>query len=191
MSLGGSRWPPQIVIRYPRLGAASISDDDLEHYRTAAVSGERLGPKVTLDPEGEELLARIKHSFAHWQPNAGLTWVQGEMLDNRETAELLRAGADIGVYESWQEVPPELLAAFPSAAWFLDDAALNFYWPALMVWELQYGPTFDWATPAEKLSEWSERLHRQTDEQSQVFTAYMQYISRRSGCSSLGGQRRG
>ena len=104
-----------------------MADDDLHEYRTVIASRERLGPRVALDPEGAALLARIEHAFADWPPNAGLTWVQGEMLDNYEPDEILREGAHIGAYARWQDVPPELLAAFPSAVWFLDDAGLNFY----------------------------------------------------------------
>src|SRR6476660_674163 len=108
-----------------------MAEDVLLHYRAAIVSGARLGPKVELDPRGAELLGRIERAFANWPPNAGLTWVQAEMLDNREPDEIPREGSHIGSYERWQDVPPELLAAFPSAAGFLDDAGLNFYWPAL------------------------------------------------------------
>lgn len=154
-----------------------MAEDDLHHYRTAIVSGERLSAKVALDPDAAELLERIKRAFADWPPNAGMTWVQGEMRDNHEPEEILREGAHIGAYERWQDVPPELIAAFPSAVSFLDDAGLNFYWPALMTWELLYGPTYEWASPAEKLPEWSERLRPQTDEQSQVFEAYKDYIN--------------
>ena len=155
--------------------------DALHHYRDAIARGARLGPKVELDPRGAELLRRIERAFANWPPNAGLTWVQAEMLDNHEPDEILREGAQIGDYDRWQDVPPELLAAFPSAAGFIDDAGANFYWPALMVWELLYGPTYEagFATPAEMLPEWSERLRPQTEEQSQVFAAYKQYISGR------------
>ncbi len=156
-----------------------MAEDDLHHYRTANVGHQRLGAKVALDPKGAELLKRIKQAFANWPPNAGLTWVQGEMLDNHETDEILREGAHIGVYERWQDVPLELLAGFPSAVWFLDDAGLNFYWPALMAWELQYGPSCEWASPAEKLLEWSERLRPETEEQSRVFTAYKEYVNSR------------
>jgi len=103
------------------------------------------------------------------------------MCDNHETDEILRDGASIGAYERWQDVPPEMLAAFPSAAGFIDDAGVNFYWPALMVWELLYGPTYraGLATPAERLPAWSERLRPQTEEQSQVFAVYKEYISDR------------
>jgi len=155
-----------------------MADDVLHHYRAAIVSGTNLGPRVELDPRGAELLRRIERAFANWPPNAGLTWVQGEMLDNYEPDEILREGAHIGAYERWQDVPPELLAAFPSVAGFIDDAGANFYWPALMVWELLYGPTYEagLATPAERLEDWSERLRPQTEEQSQVFTEYKQYI---------------
>ena len=158
---------------------ALMADDPLHHYRNAMARCERLGPKVALDPRGVELLQRIERAFAIWPPNGGLTWVQGEMLDNYEPEEIVREGARIGAYERWQDVPPALLAAYPSAARYLDDAGLNFYWPALMAWELQYGPTYGWATPGEMLPEWSERLRPQTEEQSQVFTAYKQYISSR------------
>lgn len=154
-----------------------MADDDLDHYRAAIVSGERLGAKVALDPEAVELLERIKRAFADWPPNSGLTWVQGEMLDNHEPDEILREGAHIGAYDRWQDVPPELLAAFPSAAGFVDDAGANFYWPALMVWELLYGPTYKWRSPEEYLEGWSERLRPQTEEQSQVFAAYKKYIN--------------
>ena len=104
------------------------------------------------------------------------------MLDDHEPDEILREGARIGSYERWQDVPPGLLAAFPSAAGFIDDAGANFYWPALMVWELLYGPTYEagLATPADRLPEWSERLRPQTQEQLRVFEAYKQYISDRS-----------
>lgn len=156
-----------------------MAEDELDHYHRAIVSGERLGPKVALGPAGAELLKRIERAFASWPPNAGLTWVQGEMRDNHEPDEILREGAHIGVYDRWQDVPAELLAAFPSAVWFLDDAGLNYYWPALMVWEIQYGETYEWASPAEKLLTWSDRLHPQTEEQSQVFSAYEQYIGDR------------
>jgi hypothetical protein len=163
-----------------------MADDALHPYRDAISRCTRLGPKVALDARGAELLGRIERAFANWPPNAGLTWVQAEMLDNHEAAEILRAGARIGDCDRWQDVPPELLAAFPSAAWFLDDAGLNFYWPALMVWELLDGPTYEagFATPADWLPEWSERLRPQTEEQWQVFTAYKQYISDR--CRSAG-----
>src|SRR5262245_481664 len=115
-----------------------MSNYPLHHYRDAIAHCARLGPKVPLDARGAELLASIERAYDKWPPNAGVTWVQGEMRDNYETDEILREGARIGVYERWQDVPPELLAAFPSAAWFLDDAGLNFYWPALMTWELLY-----------------------------------------------------
>ena len=46
-----------------------------------------------------------------------------------------------------------------------------------MAWELQYGPTYEWASLAEKLPEWSERLRPVTDEQSQGFAAYKQYLN--------------
>ncbi len=154
-----------------------MAEDDLDHYRSAVVSGERLGRKVALDLEAGELLKRIQRAFADWPANAGLTWVQGEMLDNHEPDEILREGAYIGDYDRWQDVPPELLAAFPSAATFIDDAGANFYWPALMAWELLYGPTYEWASPADWLEDWSERLLPQTEEQSQVFAAYKQYIN--------------
>ena len=158
-----------------------MADDALHHYRDSIARCARLGPKVALDPRGAELLRCIERAFADWPPNAGLTWVQADMLDNHEPDEILREGARIGDYHRWQDVPPELLAAFPSAAGFIDDAGANFYWPALMVWELLYGPTYEagLATPADRLPERSERLRPQTEEQSQVFTAYKQYISDR------------
>src|SRR4051812_9281001 len=56
-------------------------------------------PKVALDPRGVELLRRIERAFSDWPPSDGLTWVQAEMLDNREPDEILREGAHIGVYE--------------------------------------------------------------------------------------------
>ena len=153
-----------------------MDDDALHHYRDAMAQRDRLGPKVVLDQCGTGLLQRVEQAFAEWPPNAGLTWVQGEMLDNHEPDDVLQKGARIGAYERWQEVPPELLAAFPSAVWFLDDAGLNFYWPALMAWELQYGPTYGWGSPADWLMEWSDRLHPRTEEQSRVFAEYQQYI---------------
>lgn len=161
-----------------------MKDDALHFYRDVITRGAgRLGSKVVLDPRGAELLRRIEEAFAQWPPNSGLTWVQAEMLDNHETEDVLREGARIGAYERWQDVPPVLLAAFPSAVGFIDDAGANFYWPALMVWELLYGPMYDagYATPAERLEQWSERLHPQTEEQSQAFAAYKQYISDRAG----------
>jgi uncharacterized protein DUF6714 len=172
---------------YPSKGATlssnlgSFMTDALNHYRDAVVSSARLGPKVALDPRGAELVVRIERAFANWPPNDGLTWVQAEMLDNHEPEDVLREGAHIGAYDRWQDVPPELLAAFPSAAGFIDDAGANFYWPALMTWELLYGPTYEtgFATPAERVEEWSERLRPQTEEQSQVFIEYKQYISDR------------
>jgi len=159
-----------------------MAGDALQHYRDAIARCTRLGPKVALDARGAELRARIERAFANWPPNAGLTWVQAEMLDDHEPDEILREGARIGSYERWQDVPPGLLAAFPSAAGFIDDAGANFYWPALMVWELLYGPTYEagLATPADRLPEWSERLRPQTQEQLRVFEAYKQYISDRS-----------
>ncbi len=158
-----------------------MAEDALHHYRDAISCCEWLGPKVALDARGAEILGCIERAFANWPQNAGLTWVQGEMLDNHEPDDILREGARIGDYHRWQDVPPELLAAFPTAPWFLDDAGLNFYWPALMAWELLYGPTYEagLATPAEMLPEWWKRLRPQTQEQSQVFTAYKQYISDR------------
>jgi hypothetical protein len=171
--------PVRLIASYPRLGYALMADDDLDHYRTAIVSGERLGRKVELDPRGVELMRRIERAFANWPSNAGLTWVQGEMLDNHEPDDILREGAHIGAYNRWQDVPPELLAAFPSAAGFIDDAGANFYWPALMVWELLYGPTYESATPADRLEDWSDRLRPKTEEQSQAFAEYKQYISDR------------
>ncbi len=153
-----------------------MPDDALYHYCAAIVGCERLGPKVALDPKGAELLERIERAFANWPPNAGLTWVQGEMLDNYEPDEILREGAHIGAYDRWQDVPPQLLAAFPSAASFIDDPGANFYWPALMVWELLYGWDYGWASPADWLEGWSERLRPMTEEQSHVFTEFKQYI---------------
>ena len=158
-----------------------MADDALHHYHDAIARSTLLGPKVALDPRGVELLRCIERAFTNWPPNPGLTWVQAEMLDNQEPEEILRGGAHIGDYDRWQDVPPQVLAAFPSAAGFIDDAGADFYWPALMAWDLLYGPTYQagLATPADRLPEWSEGLRPQTQEQSQVFEAYKQYISDR------------
>src|SRR5690242_1250818 len=86
---------------YPRRGSALMADDDLHDYRDAISHCTRLGPKVALDARGAELLGRIERAFANWPPNAGLTWVQAEMLDNHEPDEILREGARIGSYERW------------------------------------------------------------------------------------------
>lgn len=156
-----------------------MANDALQNYRDQIERHGGLPPKAALDARGAELLGRIERAFADWPPNAGLTWVQGEMLDNYEPKEIVREGAHIAAYERWQDVPPELFATFQCAVWFLDDGGLNFYWPALMVWELQYGLTYEWTSPAEQLPEWSGRLRPRTEEQSQVFADYKKYISDR------------
>lgn len=158
-----------------------MASGDLQHYLDAISHRARLGPGVGLDARGANLLRRIERAFADCPSNAGLTWVQAEMLDNREPDEMLREGARIGSYERWQDVPPELLAAFPSAAGFIDDAGANFYWPALMAWELLYGPNYEagFASPAERLPEWAQRLRPKTEEQSRVFAEYLAYVSDR------------
>ena len=153
-----------------------MDDEILSHYRDAVANCNRLGARATLGPRGTELRDQIERAFADWPPNSGLTWVQAEMLDNREADEILREGALIESYARWQDVPPELLAAFPSASSFLDDAGFNFYWPALMVWELLYGRTYELGSPADRLEHWPSRLRPLKEQQAEVFSAYMQYI---------------
>lgn len=158
-----------------------MEEETLQHYRAALTSSANLGVETSLDARGRALLERIEQAFADWPANAGDTWVQGEMLDNREPDDVVKAGAQIGNYTRWQDVPPTLIAELPSAVGYLDDAGLNFYWPALMVWELRYGPTYEPGSPAERLDAWSSRLRPQTPEQARVFEEYRQYIRERHG----------
>lgn len=113
-------------------------DDELRHYRDALVTTDC--PLVeTLDASGAVLLETIEAAFADIGCCAGRTWIQGEMIDNNEDGRLIERGGAIDRYERWQDVPPMLLANFPSAGWFLADRDLAFYTPALMCWDIRFG----------------------------------------------------
>jgi hypothetical protein len=96
-------------------------------------------PVVSPSPDQLAMIASIEREFCLDGKNRGMTWIQGEMLDNHEPDDVFQQGATIGRYERWQEIPDGLFATYPSAVHFIDELGLRFHLPAILRWVLRWG----------------------------------------------------
>ena len=143
-------------------------------------------PHKPAGPAQLAMISEIEAAFADVRFEAGTTWLQGEAIDNHEEPDIVAALGGVDRFDRWQDVPDGLIAAFPSAAGFLDARGRRFYLPAAMRFELRYRDRPEvcidalFADPARPLDDPVWPLPEMTPVQGRVYKRFYAWHSRPS-----------